>query len=199
MRLWLPVGLFIGIVFGALGLVGVFRHNPLAAYRLIFPVHDLDASDKIAEQHCNERFPFYVDRRLPRAEAKLDMATEGYGRSVQMSDLAVLYVDEDRAAEAKDYADKLLAIAEDHRMDWNYSNAVHSAHTTFGRIAVREGNLDKAVRHLEASVTVNGSPQLNSFGPRLILADELYAAGRVTEVIQFLELSRQFFSDDVQI
>ena len=80
-------------------------------------------------------------------------------------------------AKAGEYAEKLLATARPEKDDWNYGNAVFEAHTILGRVALSRDDIRGAERHLLESGRTPGSPQLNSFGPNMILADRLLERG----------------------
>ena len=78
---------------------------------------------------------------------------------------------------------------------WNYGNIIFDAHTLLGRLALREGKLNEAKKHLLASGHTPGSPQLNSFGPSFILARELAERGEYDTVISFLDLVAHFWAN----
>lgn len=86
---------------------------------------------------------------------------------------------------AKLYADRLLELVDQHLGNWNYSNSIYEAHTALGRIALREGDIERAKEHLLKSVSSSGSPQLDSFGPDMVLAQELLNAGEKEIIYEF--------------
>ena len=94
---------------------------------------------------------------------------------------------------AEGYALELLKQAEQRPDDWNYGNAIHDGHTTLGRLALRNGEPEQAVEHLASAGRTPGSPQLNSFGPNLSLADELLKAGERDAVLDYLDAIERFW------
>ncbi len=82
--------------------------------------------------------------------------------------------------------------------DHHDADAVHTAHTTLGRVALRRGDLAAAKAHLLDSAKVTGSPVLGSFGPRMELAQELLAKGERKTVLAYLKACGRFWQDDRQ-
>lgn len=97
---------------------------------------------------------------------------------------------------AKLYADRLLDLVDQHLANRNYSNSIYEAHTALGRIALLEGNIERAKEHLLKSVSVIGSPQLNSFGPDMVLAQELLNAGEKEIIYEFFFRVRIFWKSE---
>jgi len=95
--------------------------------------------------------------------------------------------------DAEKLARRLLATAEEFKDNWNYGNALHSAHTVLGLLAIRRGDTQLAAEELRASGAVRGSPQLGSFGPTMRLAKELLMIGQTTAVLDYLEQCRVFW------
>lgn len=96
---------------------------------------------------------------------------------------------------AKTYAETLLKQAENHRDDWNYGNAVHVANLVLGHLALDSGNLDEAKRFLLEAGKTPGSPQLNSFGPNMLLAGELLEKEEYETVLKYFELCAVFWKN----
>lgn len=65
-----------------------------------------------------------------------------------------------------------------------------------GRIELKEGNTSKAIEHLFLAAKTPGSPQLDSFGPNLSLANDLLQIGELDAVIEYLELTISFWADE---
>lgn len=75
---------------------------------------------------------------------------------------------------ARTFANELLdAAVEQGGADWNYGNAVHHGNLILDELAFKEGNLELAEQHLIKAGKTPGSPQLNSFGPNMVLARKL--------------------------
>lgn len=79
---------------------------------------------------------------------------------------------------------------------WNYGNVVHEMNQLLGREALRQGKRDEARHALLAAGATPGSPQLNSFGPRFVLARELLEKGEKDVVLQYLDLVGRFWGHD---
>ena len=136
------------------------------------------------------------ERRLFDAAAKLSQSKDEYHRWLALDDVGMWNVDVGSLDRAKDYAEDLLATAERYKNDWNYGNTIHKGHLILGRIELRRGDRLTAAKHLLEAGKTPGSPQLNSFGPNMILAKELLEAGEQKAVLQYLELCGRFWKSD---
>lgn len=98
--------------------------------------------------------------------------------------------------DARRYAQELAALAPQYKNSWDYGNAVHDANLVLGRIAVREHDLKAAKKYLIAAGRSPGSPQMDSFGPNMSLAQDLLAAGDRETVLEYLTLCHRFWKKD---
>ena len=87
----------------------------------------------------------------------------------------------------------LLKQAELWKNDWNYGNAIHVANLVLGRIALANKDHEKAAMFLLAAGTTPGSPQLNSFGPNMLLASEMLKKGETQAVLEYFDLCAKFW------
>ena len=94
---------------------------------------------------------------------------------------------------ARGWAEKALASVETLKTKNLHGEAVHDGNTVLGRLALREGDVEEAKRRLLAAGETIGSPTLNTFGPNLILAERLAAAGQSETVIAYLELCKKYW------
>jgi formylglycine-generating enzyme required for sulfatase activity len=109
--------------------------------------------------------------------------------------LALAYVESGtRTKEARALAEAVLA-ANTVTNDWNYGNIIYDMHSLLGRIALREGDMAAAKRHLVESGKTPGSPQLNSFGPDFVLAGELLQKGERDVVLEHLDKIAVFWAN----
>ena len=69
----------------------------------------------------------------------------------------------------------------------------HFGHLILGRVALLEGNVEEAKFRLIAAGTIQGSPQLDSFGPDMSLAAELLEKGEKDVVLRYFELCAVFW------
>ncbi|MHC4075043.1 MAG: tetratricopeptide repeat protein [Planctomycetota bacterium] len=136
----------------------------------------------------------FIVRTLMLAEKELDNAKDEYDRWITLDDLAVFLIDTGQIDEAEKYATELLELATKYKKDWNYGNAIHKGHIALGRIALRRGRIDSAKGHLLEAGRTPGSPQLDSFGPNMLLAKELFEEGQKDTVIKYLQFCDKFWS-----
>lgn len=107
----------------------------------------------------------------------------------------------DKALRKGDY-EKATALALEYLQlarrfkDWNYGNAIHDGHQILGLICLRQGNIQGAKEHLILAGRTPGSPQLNSFGPRMTLARELLLKGEKDVVLKYLNLVGRFWANE---
>ena len=135
-------------------------------------------------------------RELSKAKAKLDSATNEYERWVALGDFGFWSVDAGEFDTAQRSAEELLAHAEKCKSDWNYGNAMHKGNLILGRLELKKGNREKAKAYLIAAGKTPGSPQLDSFGPNMMLAKELLEAGEKDAVLEYFSLCGVFWKHD---
>jgi hypothetical protein len=90
-------------------------------------------------------------------------------------------------------SNNLLKQAESWKDDWNYGNAIHVANLVLGRIALVNNEPDKARVYLLNAGRTPGSPQLNSFGPNMLLASEMLKIGESKAVLEYFDLCAKFW------
>ena len=93
---------------------------------------------------------------------------------------------------AEKYAKELLDLAREYPNDWNYGNAIHDGNIVPGRLAVKKGDIRKGTEFLITAGKTPGSPQLNSFGPNMSLANDLLEKGEKEPVITYFGLCKKF-------
>lgn len=93
----------------------------------------------------------------------------------------------------KSLIDKNLQLARIYRCNWNYGNAIHDSNRILGLISLSEGNISDARKYIVKAGKSTGSPQLNSFGPNLDLANQLLSLGETDAVIEYLEGIKTFW------
>lgn len=89
---------------------------------------------------------------------------------------------------AKAYSEELLEEAGDTGPD-----AIHYGNTVLGRLALQGGDLPQAKEHLLESGRVSASPVLGSFGPSMVLANELLEKGETEVVLEYFDLCEKFW------
>jgi hypothetical protein len=95
--------------------------------------------------------------------------------------------------QAESLALRALAMAPSHADNWNYGNAIHTAHTVLGLVSLERGDIAAATNQLALAGATPGSPQLNSFGPSMRLAKALAHRGETYAVLTYLQQCRQFW------
>jgi hypothetical protein len=146
------------------------------------------------------RANFGGDLHLSATEAfrqvKQDMAVlKGITRDAQLPGAARLAVNAQAFNDARSYAREMLDGA-DNAKDWNQGNWIFFGNMVLGQLALRAGDKDRAADYLLASGKTPGSPQLNSFGPNMLLAKELIEAGAREPVLKFLAECGHFWQKD---
>src|SRR6266700_911055 len=76
------------------------------------------------------------------------------------------------------------------------SDAIHHGNLILGRLALKNGNTEEAKKRLLMAGTVSGSPVLGSFGPNMMLAQELLQKGEQEVVLQYFDECQKFWKND---
>ncbi len=93
-------------------------------------------------------------------------------------------------------AEEYLRQSKKYRKNWNFGNATHDANIALGIVELRKKNITASASYLVAADQSNGSPQLDSFGPDLRLANVLLKNGQNEAVIKYLEGVKTFWKMD---
>ncbi len=133
---------------------------------------------------------------LKQYQAAYRLAPDVSTRFGLLNDLADSAFASGEISMAVRYANSLLRAARKQRGKWNYGNAIHGANTVLGKAALAKRDVDRALRHLQASAEHDGSPQLNSFGPSFELAKKLLDKGHVVPVRAYLKACQRFWRMD---
>ena len=72
-------------------------------------------------------------------------------------------------------------------------HTLHGAHQALGLVHLGRGDFDAAAAELLAMARVTPSAPMRSFGPSMMLADRLLAAGRSADVLAYLEACGAFW------
>jgi hypothetical protein len=98
-----------------------------------------------------------------------------------------------RIEEARQYAQELLSLLPSFRQSPDYGQALHDANTVLGRIAVREGRLEDAKRHLLESIRAPNAAMMD-YGPSMALANDLLEKGERQAVLDYLARCKRFWN-----
>jgi hypothetical protein len=104
-------------------------------------------------------------------------------------DLALGALEAGETELAKKYAAEALQKNTDAE-SWDYGNTINNTNQILGRCALREGKLADATAYMFKAGATPGSPQLNSFGHRMQLAEELMGQGEREAVLQYLRFGK---------
>lgn len=96
----------------------------------------------------------------------------------------------------KALATEYLNLAAIYHCNWNYGNAIHDANRYLGLVSLKAGDADQAAGYLVAAGKSTGSPQLDTFGPELDLANALLDAGKIDAVKTYLKEVKSFWTMD---
>jgi hypothetical protein len=163
---------------------------------------DLKAGNEPAAQNDGrDLYAVLARMNLPPANAverlaALEAATAPKTPDLQFFDLRTLAKTAFEAGDlekAQSYATRLLDMAHQGPENWNTGNAIHDGYMVLGRVALRRGNVALAEEELLNAGSTKGSPQLNSFGPNVSLANDLLQAGRTAVVLQYFTLCKNFW------
>ena len=161
----------------------------IRVFLIIFSLYQSAAyacDDAVECPKCGEKSEFtwnpsnqYVSSKLSRFYDIEDLATTVYEKG-----------DHDRATTLiKEY----LELASTYRCNWNYGNAIHNSNRILGFIALKSNDVSGAANYLIEAGKSTGSPQLDSFGPNLDLANELLLLGETEAVVNYLLGVRKFW------
>ncbi len=125
---------------------------------------------------------------------------DDYLKFFTLSYLAVTCIESGNYDLAQKHASNTLALAEKYSNNWNYGNAVHDSYMVLGIVALSHGLVDEAILHLMMSSEVPTSPQLQVYGPNMMLVDALLDYGIKDEVIDHLEsVKKLWLNNDGQL
>ena len=113
-------------------------------------------------------------------------------RQANLPQLAKYAFDAGAYGKARNWAEEMLRLAAG-PPSWNLGNLQHHGHLILGRLALHKGDVAKAKDHLLDAARTDGSPQLNSFGPNMKLAEALLVEGERETVLEYLALCGDFW------
>jgi hypothetical protein len=193
-----------GVVLLALGLTGAGAFGFGLAQVFFTPSREEPAGLPAARMELEVKRSASVARSpkdrslsmLSRANSG-ELSPEGAQRRrfYQLDELAEDAYREGDYEKAQLLAQEFLDLALSYKSDWNYGNAVHNGHDLLGRIALKAGDRKKAAEELLLAGQSPGSPQLDTFGPKMNLARELLGKGERTAVQEYLRLCLRFWKN----
>jgi tetratricopeptide (TPR) repeat protein len=165
---------------------------PILAYvgLYVYAVYFYEA-DPVTQAYLDEKDP---NKKMVLLENILN--EDEYSRWAWLDDAAELAYKIEDYEKAKAYSKESLSLSSNHQNDWNYGNSIHNSNMVLGRLSLKDGDTEKAKEYLLESAKSKGSPQLDTFGPSLKLANELLIAGERDAVLSYLHSISQFWEMD---
>ena len=148
----------------------------------------------ISRSNFNNFMPLTTTEAYRQVKQDMSVLT-GSSRSAMLTYAAKLAVKALEWDDGLGYAQELLSSTTDPE-NWNYGNAIFFGNMVLGEIALHQGNVDAAKAYLLAAGKTPGSPQLNSFGPNMSLAKDLFEAGERQAVLTFFDECGTFWKMD---
>ena len=130
----------------------------------------------------------WADKALEQFEFAIKLAKSPKRISSLKAHAAKASLGAGKLEKAKAYSEELLEEAGDTGPD-----AIHYGNTVLGRLALQGGDLPQAKEHLLESGRVSASPVLGSFGPSMVLANELLEKGETEVVLEYFDLCEKFW------
>ena len=165
------------------------------ALRLLMPAPRAGAPERLRPEW--KGMEALATNNYAQAMKALAGATNEYLRFLALDQAAKMSLAVGRSEEARRFATDMMALDEKYSRgspEQAKGDVVHDGNLVLGRIAVDEGQLDAAKRHLLAAGKSTGSPVLGGFGPNMGLAKDLLEKGEQETVLQYLELCGKFWS-----
>ena len=134
-----------------------------------------------------------ASQSLAAYERALKLSSDRFSRRGALIDAARVAVDAGALDKARSYAEEGLKTADDGFPSGLDGNTLHYGHTVLGRVALRQGDLAQASKHLLEAGRTPGSPNLGSFGPNMMLAKELLEKGERESVLEYFQLCKRFW------
>lgn len=134
-----------------------------------------------------------LSERYKNSVQRLNETVSPRDRWMALDDAAMDAFNTGNFREATQYAEELKSLTPNYEDNWNYGNAIHDYNLVFGLIALESGDIEGAKRFLIAAGKTPGSPQLDSFGPDMSLAEALLIAGERQAVLEYFDLCQTFW------
>lgn len=110
-----------------------------------------------------------------------------------MKDAAHVEIAANERKSVQAQAQEALKLAEKFKTSFNYGNAIHHANIALGRVDLANNNIKGAAEYLKRAGNSPGSPQLDAFGPNMMLAKELLAKGQKPAVLSYLDQAQKMW------
>lgn len=163
--------------------------------------HSYDIASSLATDYWHDaRYAASSDIRrassakaLEKFELALSDARAQDERRFVLPDAAQAAYESGELKQASVWANEMVASAEEHGRSEDYSDEIHYGNLVLGLIALQNGDTKGAGAHLVASAAVSGNPHLDTFGPNMMLANELLEKGDRAPVLEYLQSCSKFW------
>lgn len=152
----------------------------------IFQAQAYACDNTVVEPDCEEKSEFTWNPSNQHVTSKLS-------RFYEIENLINSAYQEGNYDKATTLITEYLELAATYHGNWNYGNAVHNSNQILGFIALDKNDVSGAANYLVEAGKSTGSPQLDSFGPNLELANELLSQGERDAVVSYLQGIRKFW------
>lgn len=119
-----------------------------------------------------------------------------FGKALGLRYLSKRAIQTGNLTKAESRAKDLLSLSEAYKSDFPRGNIIHHGNILLGIIALKQNKIEDAKNYLRLAGATPGSPQLNSFGPNMTLANDLLRVGERVTVIEYFDLCRKFWQMD---
>jgi len=143
----------------------------------------------------------------PKKEAaakELQLYEEGFAQAADethrfyaLTSLVESAADTGQVGRAEETARELLDLAPSFPKDWNYGNALFHANYALAKVALSKDDFSQAAQLLVKASETPGSPQLDSFGPKMELATTMLKLGERLAVAEYLKNCSKFWKNDM--
>jgi tetratricopeptide (TPR) repeat protein len=146
------------------------------------------------DRHENSKA--YAQEALQHYTRAYELTDDEEEKILLLDELAWKALEAGEFEQASDYATRLIAGGEVCARGthlWFPGNAHHWGYIVLGRVALHEGDSEAAKAHLVAAGQTKGSPQLNSYGPDVVLARALLEQGQFDTVMTYFKACADFW------
>ena len=143
------------------------------------------------------------EQEIALLESVIERCEEDYENFLEIDDLQKRYFAICSASKAafmlgkfevaRELADETLVLSEEVPKCWNYGNCTYYANWVLGMLALEDNDVVLAKSYLIKAGNSKGSPQLNTFGPNMLLAKKLLRAGEKEAVLEFIDSIEKFW------
>lgn len=133
-------------------------------------------------------------RAMDASEEALDLAHGADQRRLVLPDGAQAAYEAGASVRAGLWADEMLGDADGHQDDTSYSDEIHYGNIVLGLLALQKADVKTAGNDLVQAAAIAGNPHLDTFGPNMMLAQELLRKGDRKPVLEYFDSCARFWT-----